>query len=320
MRRALQLAPYGAGHVSPNPMVGAVIVSADGRLIGQGWHRRYGGPHAEVNAFLSISPQNRHLIPSSTIYVTLEPCSHYGKTPPCAKLLIDNHIKRCVIGCGDPNPKVAGRGVAMLRDAGIEVTENVLFDQCYHLNRRFMTAQTLRRPWILLKWAQSSDRFIAPDNHHLLDRYKSDSSPHSIPDFKRLVISSPLSMMLMHRQRALVDAILVGTNTIITDNPSLTTRFWPGNSPRPVIFSSVNIPPHAEILKRDPIFLNPDIPLSENMHLLFDRFNITSIMVEGGAKLLQSFIDCGLYDEVRIETSDTILSEGLEAPVLPQTN
>ena len=280
MRRALQLACNGAGHVSPNPMVGAVIVNAGGRIIGEGWHRRYGGPHAEVNAFADVKPEDEHLLPESTIYVTLEPCSHYGKTPPCAELVVRKGVKRVVVGCGDPNPKVAGRGIRMIREAGIEVTENCLEEECRFLNRRFMTAHTLRRPWILLKWAQRADGSMEGQ------------------------VSTPLSAALMHRERTLCDAILVGTNTILSDHPSLTARLWPGESPKPVAFRSPRIPEDVKFAGREPIWLNPEISLKENMEYLFREHGVTSLMVEGGRRLLDSFMAEGLYDEIRIETAE----------------
>ncbi len=288
MKRALQLAAYGAGHVSPNPMVGAVIVSDDGRIIGEGWHRKYGGPHAEVNAVASVAESDKHLLPQSTIYVTLEPCSHYGKTPPCALLLRQTGFRRVVTGCGDPNPKVAGRGIAMLREAGIEVTENCLYEECRDINVRFFTAQTLKRPWILLKWAE--------------DEYGRMASTDGCP----LQISSPVTATMMHAERALCDVIMVGTNTLLSDNPSLTTRLWPGNSPRPVIFDSPrlndrDIRANLKVFDRQPILLDPGLPLAENMHLLFDKYGITSIMVEGGRKLIDSFIAANLYDRIRVE-------------------
>lgn len=311
MRRALQLAAQGAGHVSPNPMVGAVITDATGRIIGEGWHRAYGGPHAEVQAFLDVRPDDEHLLKESSIYVTLEPCSHYGKTPPCAELLIRKGITRAVIGCGDPNPKVSGRGIRMLREAGITVVENVLEDECRYLNRRFMTAQTLRRPWIELKWAQSADGFMAADNPAVSAPGESGYLP--------VALSTPVSAVLMHRERSLCDAIMVGTDTLITDNPSLTTRLWPGRSPRPVLFRSDRIPDTLRILDRDPIWLDPALPLQENMRLLFSQHGITSLMVEGGASLLESFITAGLFDEIRVETSCFPLKSGLRSPVLPHT-
>lgn len=303
MERALQLALKGGGHVSPNPMVGAVIVAPDGRIIGEGYHRRYGEAHAEVNAFRSVREADLPLIGESTIYVTLEPCSHYGKTPPCAKLLCERGIARAVIGIGDPNPKVSGRGVAMLREAGIEVVEDFMRDECAAVNRRFLTAQTQGRPYILLKWAQSADGFIAYD----------DGNP--------MHLSTPVTLPLMHCERALCDAIAVGTATILADNPSLDTRLWPGNSPRPVVFISPRLPqPGSEeardirLYARDPIFLDPALPLEENMRLLRERYGVTSLMVEGGAELLQSFLDAGLYDEIRVETSPLTAFHGVKAP------
>ncbi|MDE6006686.1 MAG: bifunctional diaminohydroxyphosphoribosylaminopyrimidine deaminase/5-amino-6-(5-phosphoribosylamino)uracil reductase RibD [Muribaculaceae bacterium] len=293
MRRALDLASSGAGHVSPNPMVGAVIVAPDGRIIGEGFHRRYGEGHAEVNAIASVAEEDIPLLRESTIYVTLEPCSHYGKTPPCAKLLCDKGVKRCVIGTGDPNPKVAGRGIKMLRDAGIEVTENVLKEECLAINERFFTAQTQKRPWILLKWAENSD------------------GSTNAPDGSPIAISSPATRALMHRERSLCDAIMVGTGTLLSDNPSLTTRHWPGKSPIPVIFSSERIEnpevrANLKIFNRRPIILDADIPLEENMKILFEHHGITSLMVEGGPTLIKSFIDAGLYDRIRTERNESI--------------
>lgn len=295
MRRALQLAVNGAGRVSPNPMVGAVIVEPSGRIIGEGWHRCYGGPHAEVNAFRSVRPEDEHLIPQSTIYVTLEPCSHYGKTPPCALLLKEKGIRRAVIGTGDPNPKVAGRGIRILREAGIEVVEDVLKDECVWINRRFMTAQILKRPWIQLKWAQTAD-----------GRMK--ASAEAAPD-NRLIISTPLTMTLMHRERTMADAIMVGTGTLLADNPSLTTRHWPGRNPRPVIFASPRIAEGVDCqgkplkVMEKAIILDPNESLESNMHKLYEEYGITSLMVEGGPTLLRSFLDANLFDEQRIEAS-----------------
>lgn len=291
MRRALDLAWSGAGHVSPNPMVGAVIVAPDGRIIGEGYHRRYGEGHAEVNAMASVEERDIPLIKDSTIYVTLEPCSHYGKTPPCAKLLIDKGIKRCVIGIGDPNPKVAGRGIKMLRDAGIEVKENVLRDECEALNERFFTAHTKRRPWILLKWAETADGAM------------------NAPDGSPISISTPSTRALMHRERSMCDAIMVGTGTLLADNPTLTTRHWPGNNPRPVIFDSPRIKDEAirnqlKVLSRDPIILNSGMTLEDNMRMLYEQYGITSLMVEGGRTLIKSFMDAGLFDRIRIERNE----------------
>ena len=274
MRRALQLARCGRFDTAPNPMVGAVVVCND-IIIGEGYHRRHGEAHAEVNAIASV--KDRSLLTDSTIYVTLEPCSHYGKTPPCAQLIIDSRIPRVVVGSLDPNERVSGRGIAMLRQAGIEVVTGVLDNECRQLNHRFITAHSLRRPYISLKWAQSSDGFIDSDR------------PDEAPSAK---LSSHLTSALMHRYRACHEAIMVGTNTIRRDRPSLTVRLWDGRNPQRIDASH-------------------DLP-----KLLSELFNqgITSLLVEGGAMLLQSFIDAGLFDEIRIETAPFSLHKGIKAP------
>ncbi len=282
MRRALQLARGGESRTAPNPMVGAVVV-ADGRIIGEGFHRTYGGPHAEVNAIASVREEDRHLLKDSTIYVTLEPCSHYGKTPPCAKLIIETGIPHVVVGAPDPNPLVAGRGIRMLREAGITVEENVLLKECLDINKRFMTAQTLNRPWILLKWAQSADGFMAAVD--------ADGNPAPAK------FSSPLSAVWMHRERARNQAIMVGSRTLEIDRPRLDVRYWAGPDPQKVtIGHDENLPLLMEKLKAD---------------------GIHSIMIEGGPTLLQSFIREGLFDEIRVETSPFSLGNGLKAPELP---
>ena len=316
MQRALQLARQGEGHTSPNPMVGAVIVSPDGTIIGEGWHRKCGEGHAEVNAVASVKDVN--LLKDSTIYVTLEPCSHYGKTPPCVRLLIERGIPRVVVGCLDPFVEVSGRGIKMLQEAGIEVVVGVLEQECLDLNRRFMTAHTTGRPWVQLKWAQTADGFIAlpPD---------AGENP--------LHMSTPVTMRLMHRQRSLCDAIVVGAATAHIDNPSLTTRYWPGKSPLRVILSR-------------------DLSIGDNLNLLTDGFptivyngmknetvgaveyvkmdtstpqawledlyrrKVTSVMVEGGTQVLQQMIDAGTWDEARIETSPRRVGQGVAAPVI----
>ena len=286
MRRALQLARLGMGHTSPNPMVGAVIVGPDGTIIGEGWHRRCGEAHAEVNAVASVDDVN--LLKDSTIYVTLEPCSHYGKTPPCANLLIECGIPRVVVGCLDPFVKVAGRGVALLRDAGVEVVVGMLEQECRDLNRRFMTAHTIGRPWVQLKWAQTADGFIALPP-------EAGENP--------LRMSTPVTMRLMHRQRALCDAIVVGAATARIDNPSLTTRQWPGQSPLRAVDGCV------EYVKMDTA--SPQLWLED----LYRR-GVTSVMVEGGTRVLQQMIDAGLWDEARIETSPRRVGQGVAAPVI----
>lgn len=302
MRRALQLAANGALHASPNPMVGAVV-TARGRIIGEGWHRQWGGPHAEVNAIASVREEDRHLLSESTIYVTLEPCSHYGKTPPCSKLIIETGIPKVVVGSTDPFKEVSGRGIRMLREAGIEVTVGVLEQECRALNRRFMTAHTYQRPYITLKWAESSDSKIGGYDE------KGNKTPAAL--------SNELSMALMHRERAMADAILVGTDTVISDNPSLTVREWPGKSPRPVIFDSRRLPSDAKVLSREPVMLDPMLPLEENMYILYKEYGITSLLVEGGAETLRRFIEAGLYDSVRVERTQKVIGEGTPAPILP---
>lgn len=300
MRRALRLAAFGAGSVSPNPQVGAVVV-ARGRIIGEGWHRAYGGPHAEVNAIASIAESDLHLLPESTIYVTLEPCSHWGKTPPCASLIIEKGIPNVVVGAPDPNPLVAGRGIRMLREAGISVKENVLLKECLEINRRFMTAQIKRRPWIQLKYAVSADGFMA------------GADPE-----KRLMISNPLSSTLMHRERAMADAIFAGTATVILDNPSLDCRLWPGRNPVKLSFNSSRLPSGCKLLQQPHILTEKGETLPEFLHRLQADHKIESVMVEGGATTLRSFIEADLWDEIRIERSPVEVVTGLRAPAVPE--
>lgn len=290
MARALQLARAGHGHVSPNPMVGAVIVSADGRIIGEGWHRRFGQGHAEVNAVASVAEADRPLLHSATIYVTLEPCSHYGKTPPCAKLLIDCGIGRVVIASGDPNPKVSGRGVAMLREAGIEVAEGLMADEARALNRPFMTAHTLRRPFVTLKWAQSADGFM---DH---DRTAGAGAAR---------FSTPLSSQLVHWRRACHDAIAVGAGTAIADRPRLDVRHIEGRSPRRILFDRRNLLPDSGF----DIHITDGKPLSDVLSRLYSEDGITSLLVEGGPSLLKDFIGSGLWDEAYVEVSPETLGE-----------
>ena len=217
MRRCLQLAENGMQNAKPNPMVGAVIV-CEGRIIGEGYHVRCGEAHAEVNAFASVRPADEHLLTASTLYVSLEPCSHYGKTPPCADLIISKGIKRVVVGCLDPFEKVSGRGVQKLRDAGIDVAVGILEKECLHLNRRFITNVVKKRPFITLKWAQSSDGFI--------DR-----------NYKQEQFSTPYSQMLVHKLRSENDAIIVGNVTEQREHPQLNVRYWSGKSPRKIVLS-----------------------------------------------------------------------------------
>lgn len=321
MRRALQLARQGAGHTSPNPMVGAVIVGPDGTVIGEGWHRKCGEGHAEVNAVASVFESNCNLLKDSTIYVTLEPCSHYGKTPPCAKLIVEKGIPRVVVGCLDPFKEVAGRGVEMLREAGVEVVVGVLERECHDLNRRFMKAITTGRPWVQLKWAQTADGYIA------LPPEMGENPLH---------MSTPVTMRLMHRQRSLCDAIVVGANTARIDNPSLTTRQWPGKSPLRVILSRVlSIPDNLKVLSdglptivyngimndsRGAVeYVKMDTTNAQSwLTDLYSR-GVTSVMVEGGTVILQALIDQGMWDEARVEVSPRRVGLGVSAPLIEGT-
>ncbi len=294
MRRCLQLARCGEAGAPPNPMVGAVIV-CDGRIIGEGYHRRCGGPHAEVNAINSV--KERDLLSRSTIYVSLEPCAHYGKTPPCADLIIETGIRRVVIGCTDSFAKVNGLGIKKLREAGCEVQVGVLEQECRELNRRFFTFHEKHRPWIILKWAQSNDGFIGKD--------------------ERVILSNALTQTLVHRLRARSGAILVGTNTALQDNPTLTTRLWPGPNPLRLTIDRNGILPSTLHLKDNstPTVIYSHESIEEILADLYAR-GIQSLLVEGGAKLLQSFIDKGLWDEARIETAPLCLGQGTKAPTL----
>lgn len=277
MRRCLQLADCGRQNAKPNPMVGAVIV-CDGRIIGEGYHVRCGEGHAEVNAFASVRPCDEPLLGRSTMYVSLEPCSHYGKTPPCADLIVRKGVRRVVVGCVDPFAKVHGRGIAKLREAGIEVTVGVLEDECKALNSRFMTVNTEHRPYILLKWAQSADGFL--DDHYHAARF-----------------STPFTTMLVHKMRAENDAILVGRVTDQREHPRLDVREWSGSSPERIVLTSGQ-------------------RLTDVLNTLYNRKK-QSLIVEGGAATLRSFIDANLWDEIRRETSLLCVGDGTPAPSLP---
>lgn len=304
MRRALQLAACGYGHTYTNPMVGAVITDSFGRVIGQGWHRRYGGPHAEVNAVRSVSAADRRLLPESTIYVTLEPCSHYGKTPPCARLLIEEGIGRIVVGAPDPFPEVSGRGIRMLREAGREVVTGVLEEECTALNLPFMTAHRLRRPFVMLKWAQSADGYIGAGL----------PSPGEAPK-ERVVFSGAVSQVALHRLRAGFQGIMVGVNTVIADNPRLDCRLWPGSDrPIPLTRRSERLPKDATILSTRHLLREPAEPLAAFLDRLYSEEKMIALLVEGGAEVLGEFLATGLYDALRVETSPLILSSGVKAP------
>lgn len=314
MRRCIQLAQNGLCNAAPNPMVGAVIV-CDGKIIGEGYHIRCGEAHAEVNAIRSV--KDTSLLKRSTIYVSLEPCSHYGKTPPCADLIIEKQIPRIVIGCQDPFAKVAGRGIQKLKDAGREVIVGVLEDECRHLIRRFITFHKLHRPYITLKWAESADGFI--------DVCRDSGNP--------IILSTPLTSMLVHKKRAEYAAIFVGTRTAELDNPSLTVRNWYGRTPVRLVLdrkqrlsptlhlfdgSALTFvfteQPHADLhnVEYIPIDFQQNI-LPQIMQTLYERGQ-QSLLVEGGSILLQSFIDVDLWDEIFVEESPTLLVSGVKAP------
>ncbi len=298
MRRALELAAHGAGNVSPNPMVGAVIV-CDGRIIGEGYHRCYGQAHAEVNAVNSVAPDDRPLLSRSTIYVTLEPCSHYGKTPPCAKLLIDCGIPRVVVGAVDPFSRVAGRGINMLREAGIEVVTGVLARESQRLNAAFFTAHTLHTPFVTLKWAQSADGFM---------------DCKRTPDRPAARFSTAETTTLCHQLRSLNDAILTSAVTANADRSQLTVRHWDGRSPRTVVIDrSRRLAHDAPIRATDPIIYNGGT-LTDILSDLYSAHGVTSLLVEAGPTLLQSFIDQDLWDVARVETAPFQLGDEGAAP------
>ncbi|MDR0873337.1 MAG: bifunctional diaminohydroxyphosphoribosylaminopyrimidine deaminase/5-amino-6-(5-phosphoribosylamino)uracil reductase RibD [Prevotellaceae bacterium] len=320
MQRCLELARKGAGNVAPNPMVGAVIVSG-GEVIGEGFHQCCGEAHAEVNAINAV--KDKDLLRKSTLYVNLEPCSHYGKTPPCALKIIECGIPRVVIGHGDPFPKVAGGGIKILRDAGVEVLTDILHAECADLNKRFFTFHEKRRPYIILKWAQTADGFIAPETR------------------QPLKISTPETEKIVHQMRATESAIMVGTRTALTDNPRLTVRLCPvaeQNPVRVVIDRSLKIPQTYNLFNDEAetlVFCNQARNDRDNTHYINIDFhknilpqileelycrNLLSLIVEGGAILLQSFIDENLFDEIHVETAENIfLGNGVKAPTFRNT-
>ena len=294
MRRCIQLARCGILGAPPNPLVGAVIVHK-GKIVGEGYHRRCGGPHAEVNAVRSV--QNPQCLEDSTLYVSLEPCSHYGKTPPCCDLIIEKKIPRVVIGCQDTFGKVNGNGIRRLREAGVEVEVGLLEKECRNLNERFFTYHTLHRPWIMLKWAQSEDGFIAGKMGNPVQ------------------FSTPLTQALMHKERSQCDAILVGTRTVQKDNPTLDVRHWFGKSPLRITIDRKGVLPEDLHMKNEvaPWHIYEDGDLDGILRDLYER-GVQSLMVEGGRELLQSFLKKDLWDEIRVEKSHTCLCEGVPAP------
>lgn len=315
MRRALELAEWGRGQASPNPMVGCVIVY-DNRIIGEGYHQQYGGPHAEPNAVHSVV--HPELLQEATVYVTLEPCAHFGKTPPCAQLLIDKQVKKVVVAVKDPNPLVAGKGIQMLREAGIDVEEGLLEEEAAALNKRFFTQIQKKRPYVILKWAQTKDGFVARG------------------DYSSKWISNAYSRQLVHRWRAEEDAIMVGTKTAYYDNPRLNTRDWEGKDPvRVVIDKKLTLDNNLHLFDRSQLTicynlekdeveenlsfvkLKQDFGIQDILDDLHSR-NIQSLIVEGGSFLLQMFISEGLWDEARVFIGESRFGSGISAPLLNQ--
>ena len=316
IKRCIELAKNGLGTTYPNPLVGCVIVY-ENKIIGEGWHKKSGEAHAEVIAIESV--QNKKLLSSSTLYVSLEPCSHFGKTPPCADLILKYKIPNVVIGTIDPNSKVAGKGIQKLKDSGVNVTFGILEKECNELNKRFFTFHRKNRPFIILKWAESSDGFISPKN-------KSEQKP--------VWISNEHSRQLVHKWRSEEQAILVGTQTIIDDNPSLTARDWTGKNPirmiidkennvdssknvfdnqaKTIVFSSKEVTSNSETIQN--IKIDFDINSTQTIVEKLYENNIQSIIIEGGSKTIQSFIDANIWDEARVFIGEIKLHDGTKAP------
>ncbi|MBO4488219.1 MAG: bifunctional diaminohydroxyphosphoribosylaminopyrimidine deaminase/5-amino-6-(5-phosphoribosylamino)uracil reductase RibD [Bacteroidales bacterium] len=295
MQRCLQLAALGLGSVQPNPMVGAVIVH-EGVIIGEGYHHAYGEAHAEVNAIASV--KDRTLLPQSTLYVSLEPCSHWGKTPPCADAIIACGIPKVVIGTQDYHSKVNGAGIRKLQEAGVEVVMPVCEAACVELNKRFFTYHREHRPYIILKWAQTEDGFIDIDR-------SDDSQPHDY------WITNPALKVITHQWRSEEDAILVGWRTMANDKPQLTTRLFPGKSPKRYVMQR-----GEEILSELPYTPLPsDVP--QALQILYEQ-KVQSVIVEGGRKTLNRFLEAGLWDEARILIGNCRFGRGLKAPTLTQ--
>lgn len=319
IQRCIELAFNGLGSVSPNPMVGAVIV-CDEKIIGEGYHKQFGKAHAEVNAINAVLenyPDAEELLKRSTIYVSLEPCSHYGKTPPCADLIIKHKIPNVVIGCKDPYEKVSGRGIELLQNAGIEVITGILEKECLALNKRFITQQTQHRPYIILKWAQTADSFFAPISN------------------TQFWITGKRAKQLVHKWRSEEDAVLIGSRTALVDNPQLTVREYNGRNPvRVVIDRSLKLPKDLNIFNKEAktiVYNEFKLGVEDNVYYNTLEFNnylpqfmmyqlylqdIQSVIIEGGANVLNQFIRYGLWDEARVFTGKTALQNGIAAPVV----
>ena len=318
MARCIQLAKNGLGTTYPNPLVGSVIVHDD-KIIGEGWHQKAGEPHAEVNAINSV--KDKSLLAKATIYVSLEPCSHYGKTPPCSDLIIKNNIPNVVIGTIDPNSKVAGRGIQKLLESGKNVTIGILEKECNDLNKRFFTFHLKKRPYIILKWAESADGFIAP-----LSKDKQEP----------VWISNEFSRQLVHKWRSEEQAILVGTHTVLEDNPKLDVRDWYGNNPIRIVIDKtgkINSEYHIKNDVAKTIIITEQEILNSKSNLIYEfsifdsqlpkkiidivyKNNIQSLIIEGGAKTLNSFIEANLWDEARVFKGSSFFEQGVKAPHL----
>lgn len=324
MLRCIELAKNGLGTTYPNPLVGSVIVY-DGKIIGEGWHIKSGSPHAEVNAVNSV--KDKSLLRKSTLYVSLEPCSHFGKTPPCCDLIIENEIPNVVIGTVDPNIKVAGKGIRKLIEAGKKVTVGILEDECKELNKRFFTFHEKKRPYVILKWAESKDGFIAPIKIPRKER-------------KPVWITNEFSRQLVHKWRSEEQAILVGTNTIVDDNPKLDVRDWVGNNPTRIVLDPNNrIPKDSHVFDNQikTIIFSKSISSSTKENIIFEGINfeqnvaqqilkilykrqIQSVIIEGGNQTLQTFIDENLWDEARLFIGNKSFESGIKAPIIALKN
>ena len=306
IKRCIEIAKNGLGTARPNPMVGSVIVHEDS-IIGEGYTSKYGGNHAEVNAIHSV--QDKSLLKQATLYVTLEPCSHYGKTPPCSDLIIAHKIPKVVIGCVDDNKKVAGKGIERLINAGCQVIVGILEEACKEHHIRFFTFHNKKRPYVILKWAETKDGFIAPASKDTL---------------KPVWITNEYSRQLVHKWRVEEQAILVGTNTVLNDNPSLTVRDWTGENPIRIVIDTKNdLTTEYNVLNNEAktiIINNNLINKSEGntaeqiLNLLMEN-EITSVIIEGGSKTQQTFIDANLWDEARVFVGDIYFKQGIKAPV-----
>ncbi|MFD2552127.1 bifunctional diaminohydroxyphosphoribosylaminopyrimidine deaminase/5-amino-6-(5-phosphoribosylamino)uracil reductase RibD [Bizionia sediminis] len=307
--RCIQIAKNGLGTTAPNPMVGAVIVYKN-RIIGEGFTCPFGGPHAEVKAIESV--RNKRQLSQATLYVTLEPCSHFGKTPPCTNLIVAHNIPRVVIGTMDTHSKVAGTGIKMLQEAGCQVTLGVMETACQLHHKRFFTFHNLKRPYVILKWAETADGYIAPSSR--------DAQ-------KPVWITNPLSRQIVHKWRTEEQAILVGTQTVLADNPVLTARTWAGKNPTRVVLDlNQKIPNHYAVFNQESHTLkltkkdiNPEKPLAQQIVSILHAHHIQSVIIEGGTKTLQTFINENLWDEARVFTGSTTFKTGTKAPIFKST-